>query len=132
MKPSEWLEVCALVANLWPSQPWNPSTATAAAPMFEGISAKRALDGVLLLAEDGREFAPPPGVVLVAARRVAESVLALADEDQTRDLTPEELTKAKENAARLREETKKLSQTLSMSRPGRIRLALPPKTELAS
>lgn len=127
MKSSEWLDICAFVANLWPTQPWNPSTATASYELFQGISAHQAREAVRLLAEDGREFTPPPGVVLATARTIVEARPALPEPDLLRDLTTEEEAINAERVLRLRQAIQDLAdkKTLEPVGGGEFRVKLP-------
>lgn len=104
MKPSEWLKICDQVANLWPSSAWKPATAKEAYPIFEKVSFVATRQAVLELSIGGREFAPPPGVLLGFANAVDANLRPrLAEPDRIRDLTLEERARAKKMAEVLRE-----------------------------
>jgi hypothetical protein len=101
MNKSEWLEIAALVGEFWPRQEWPPDSVASSFALVEQLSAKSVLRAVQGLAETGREFAPPPGMVLAYAKPL-DGGLALPSPDLIRDLTPEELTRAQDMASRLR------------------------------
>lgn len=101
MTQSEWLEVAALVGELWPRQEWPPDSVASSYPLVEPLSARSAIQAVRGLAEEGREFAPPPGMVLAYAKPLDQPP-ALPAPDLTRDLTDEELVRSRNMAQRLR------------------------------
>jgi hypothetical protein len=104
VKHSEWLEVGAQVTALWPGKAavWEPGTMAAAYELFQNVPLEAALSAVRRLAEEGREFAPAPGVVLSAALQViVDATPKLQDSDLTRELTAEERDRARRQAAAL-------------------------------
>lgn len=101
MNQAEWLEVAALVVDLWPAQPWTPESVAASFPLVQRFNQKAAIEAVRFLCEEGREFAPPPGLV-IAHTRALNQVPSLPEPDLMRDLTPDELARSRDIAARLR------------------------------
>lgn len=102
MKHDEWLEVGRKQVGLWPGQPWEPGTMSAAFDLFANVPLAPALQALSELAAEGREFAPAPGVVLSRSLQIlVASTPALPDPDLTRDLTPAEKVRASRMAAGL-------------------------------
>jgi hypothetical protein len=115
MKSSEWLRVCDQVNNLWPAKPWTAQTASASVDLFESVSAQAAHDAVRRLAEEGREFAPSPSVLLVHAQASQANLHpALPAPDLIRDLTPEEQERARDMAYQLRAKITELAKAKSL------------------
>lgn len=103
MNQADWLEVAALVADLWPQQPWPQDSIVSSFELVQRYSREAAIAGVHELSNSGRDFAPPPGLVAQYARaHDASSRLALPEPDLIRDLTPEEKERSKRLAIALR------------------------------
>lgn len=103
MTKADWLEVAALVVDLWPAQPWPAETVASSFELAAQLDFRAAIKAVRELAESGRDFAPPPGLVIsqTKAHRL-EEYHQLPTPDLTRDLTSDELERARLMAARLR------------------------------
>lgn len=100
MNEREFDVIGAAVLSLWPSSAWPDATLAAAESMMAGLDFKHAQHAVRTLAEEGREFAPPPGVVYRLARSYqdADDLVALPLE---REATPEERARGRARVAEM-------------------------------
>lgn len=102
MTKSDFLRIAALVGELWPRQDWPPESVASSFETFEALTPKAVEAAVRELSATGRDFAPPPGLVLQYAKAEDSGRLALPPPDVTRDLTPEEQARARKMARDLR------------------------------
>lgn len=80
MTEREYTLVIARISALWLNSAWTADTAEAAESLLLDLDAGLVLAAVDALAAEGREFAPPPGVVRLRATTLAHP--ALPDLDQ--------------------------------------------------
>ncbi len=90
MTADDLKRLAGLVAAMWPGQTiWPPSTITVAAPQFAAVDYADAERAVAELMR-GRDYPPPPGVVLGRAEEIAARRPRLAEPELLRLPTPAE------------------------------------------
>lgn len=80
MTEREYTGVITLVSALWLNSAWTADTAKAAESLLLDLDAGLVLAAVEALAAEGREFAPPPGVVRLRATTLAHPALPELDQ----------------------------------------------------
>jgi len=124
MRPQTWAALCAFMASCW-HRPIDPIEQAAGLKLLGALPDEAVENAVSLLAESGRESMPSWSVLYKAASDLrANSQLALADQDLTREPTPEERERFKrrwpEITAKLRAIAEK--QSIAGHASGRRRL----------
>lgn len=110
MTRSEWVHVVRQIAAFWPSAPYPDRTIEAGYSLCGELPTDAVERAICELASEGREFAPPPGVVFARAEAIDRMQRpALPPPDTLRDLTPEERERAERWRAQLRAATERLT-----------------------
>ncbi len=81
--------LAGVVTAMWPGQGWPDATITVAAPLFADVEYADAEKAVAKMVR-GREFPPPPGLVLERAELIAEARHRLVDSERLRLASPDE------------------------------------------
>jgi len=106
--------LAGIVTAMWPGQGWPKSTVAVAGALFADVEytdAEKALAGLIR----GREYPPPPGVLLERAEQVAAARSMRPDPERLRLPTPEERAVAARTLPELRAAVAALARKRAMS-----------------
>jgi hypothetical protein len=76
----EFKRIAAAVIALWPNSGWPDATIAIAWQLLHGFKFEHVSKAVVNLSKEGREFAPPPGVVFVHAETIERAERPLLPE----------------------------------------------------